>query len=77
MQDILREYGPAILTFVAVIALIGLVVVLVGSDENSVVGQAFAGLIQNFFSAANPTADAEAAAQAASDALNTVGSAGG
>ncbi len=73
MQDILREYGPAIITFVAVIALIGLVVVLVGNDENSVVGQAFAGLIQNFFQAANPAADpnaATAAAQAAEETMN-------
>lgn len=68
MQDILREYGPAIITFVAVIALIGLVVVLVGNDQNSIVGQAFVGLIQNFFAAANDTG--APAAQAAADAAN-------
>lgn len=50
MQDIIKEYGPALITVVAIIALIGLVSVLIGKGaEDGVVGKAFSGLINNFF----------------------------
>lgn len=49
MQDIIKEYGPALITVVAIIALVTLVTFLIGSDETSVVGQAFSGLINDFF----------------------------
>lgn len=53
MQDILKEYGPALITVVAVLALIALVTFLIGSDGTSVVGEAFSNLIKGFFSNAS------------------------
>lgn len=52
MQDILKEYGPALITVVAILALIVLVTFLIGSDSESVVGKAFSDLITNFFAKA-------------------------
>jgi len=49
MQDILKEYGPALITVIAILALIALVVFLIGSDTGSVVGEAFSNLIKGFF----------------------------
>ena len=56
MQDILKEYGPALITVVAIITLIALITFLIGKDGNSVVGKAFAQLISNFFASANSAA---------------------
>lgn len=53
MQDILKEYGPALITVVAILALIALVTFLIGKDEGSVVGKAFSDLISGFFSNAS------------------------
>jgi K+ transporter len=53
MQDIIKEYGPALITVVAIIALVALVTFLIGRDGTSVVGKAFSGLISNFFSSAS------------------------
>lgn len=52
MQDILKEYGPAIITVIAIVALIGLISFLIGHDGSSIVGQAFSSLITNFFNSA-------------------------
>ena len=49
MQDILKEYGPALITVVAIIALIGIVVFFVGKSDTSIVGKAFSDLITSFF----------------------------
>ena len=73
MQDILKEYGPALITVVAIITLIALITFLIGKDGNSVVGSAFSQLIGNFFASANSAAGISAqagntAAQAASQA---------
>lgn len=57
MQDILKEYGPAIITVIAIIALIGLVTFLIGSGGDSVVGKAFSGLISDFFTKAQTAAN--------------------
>lgn len=51
MQDIIREYGPAIISVVVIGAMIALITFLIGSDENSIVGQAFRSLIDGFFQA--------------------------
>ena len=56
MQDIIKEYGPALITVVAIVALVALVGFLIGSDGNSVVGQAFSILISDFFSNASAAA---------------------
>ena len=53
MQDILKEYGPDLITVVAILALIALVTFLIGKDESSVVGKAFSSLISGFFSNAS------------------------
>lgn len=53
MQDILKEYGPAILTVIAILALIVLVKALIGSDARSIVGGAFTSLINSFFNTAS------------------------
>ncbi len=73
MQDILKEYGPALITVVAIITLITLITFLIGHDGSSVVGGAFSQLIGNFFSSANSAAGisvsgGNAAVQAASQA---------
>lgn len=57
MQDILKEYGPAIITVIAIVALIGLISFLIGNDGSSVVGKAFSDLITNFFSSAGGIAN--------------------
>lgn len=49
MQEIIREYGPAIISLVAIGAMIGLVTLLIGKDSGSVVGQAFSNLLNQFF----------------------------
>ncbi len=56
MQDILKEYGPALITVVAIITLIALITFLIGKNDHSIVGTAFAQLINNFFSSANSAA---------------------
>lgn len=54
MQDILKEYGPAIITVIAIVALTAVLGAIIGTDGNSVVGQAFTGLINNFFTSVRP-----------------------
>lgn len=49
MQDIIKEYGPAMITVVVIGAMLILVSTLIGSDQNSVVGQAFSQLLTYFF----------------------------
>lgn len=53
MQDIIREYGPAIISVVVIGAMIALVTFLIGNDNSSIVGQAFETLINNFFAGAS------------------------
>lgn len=53
MQDIIREYGPAVISVVVIGAMIALVTFLIGSDNSSIVGQAFQTLIDNFFAGAS------------------------
>ena len=73
MQDILKEYGPALITVVAIITLIALITFLIGKNEHSIVGAAFSQLINNFFSSANSAAglggSGSALSQAASGGL--------
>ena len=49
MQDIIKEYGPAMITVVVIGAIILLVSGLIGSYGTSVVGQAFQRLLESFF----------------------------
>ena len=41
MQDIIKEYGPAMITVVVIGAMLILVSTLIGKDQNSIVGGAF------------------------------------
>ena len=56
MQEILKEYGPALLTVVAIIALLVLITALIGTDEEGVVGGAFQTMLNTFFTKAMNTA---------------------
>lgn len=58
MQDILKEYGPAIITVIAVAALVAVLNAIIGTDGSSVVGKAFSELITGFFAAVPPSGGA-------------------
>ena len=53
MQEIIKEYGPALITVMAIISLVSLILFLIGSDSSSVVGSAFTNLINDFFEKAS------------------------
>ena len=48
----MKEYGPALITVVAIIALIGIVSVVIGDGTHGVIGPAFTNLINSFFTKA-------------------------
>lgn len=48
MQEIIKEYGPVILTIIAIVGLVVVVKALTGSGTQSVVGKAFTDLINSF-----------------------------
>ncbi|MBR1629299.1 MAG: hypothetical protein IJ679_08565 [Lachnospiraceae bacterium] len=52
MQDIIKEYGPALITIVSIVAIVSLVAALFNGDEGSTIGKAFNELMTSFFSAA-------------------------
>lgn len=53
MQDILKEYGPALITVIAIIALVAVVTFVIGSQDDGIVGKEFSNLVSSFFSRAN------------------------
>lgn len=53
MQDILKEYGPALITVIAIIALVAVVTFVIGSNDEGIVGQEFSKLVSSFFSKAS------------------------
>ena len=53
MQDILKEYGPALITVIAIIALVAVVTFVIGSGDEGIVGREFSNLITTFFEKAN------------------------
>ncbi len=59
MQEILKEYGPALLTVVAIIALLLLITALIGTDETGVVGNAFKTMLDTFFTKAMNAAETQ------------------
>lgn len=48
MKEIFEQYGGAIVTVVAIMALIGVTTALVGNGEGSVIYQAMSDLIKSF-----------------------------
>lgn len=47
MKEIFEQYGGAIITVIAVVALAALITLVIGTDEKSLVYQAFHTLISN------------------------------
>ena len=48
MQDILKEYGPALITVIAIIALVAVVTFVIGSQDEGIVGREFSNLVSTF-----------------------------
>lgn len=48
MKEIFEQYGGAIITVVAIMALVGVTTAIVGSGENSLVYKAMSDLIDTF-----------------------------
>ena len=48
MQDIIKEYGPALITVVAIISLVIIIKLMIGTSESSTVGKAFSDLLNAF-----------------------------
>ena len=65
MQDIIKEYGPALITVVAIISIAGLIAFLFEGNDQSIVGAAFSDLIRNFFSMAQQAGGISGASGAA------------
>ena len=52
MQEIIKEYGPALITVVAIVAIVGLISLMFNGGESSTIGKAFSELVTTFFEAA-------------------------
>ncbi len=52
MDEIFKQYGSTIITVLAIVAVIGIITLVIGSDTSSIVYQAFSKLIENFYSSA-------------------------
>ncbi|MCD7709158.1 MAG: hypothetical protein LUI02_04720 [Clostridiales bacterium] len=48
MKEIFQEYGGILITVVAILAVIGVITFLVGTDDQGAIGQAFNVIISNF-----------------------------
>lgn len=55
MKEIFEQYGGAIITVIAVVALAAFITMVIGSDATSPVYKAFDGLIQNLGGLAKPS----------------------
>ena len=53
MKEVFEQYGGAIVTVVAILALIASATALLANNSNGIVYKAFAELIQNFYSNIN------------------------
>ena len=56
MKEIFEQYGSVLITVAAVLSVILVVIAVVGTDGNSIIGQAFTGLIESFIEKANTNA---------------------
>ena len=50
MDEIFKQYGATIITVLAIVAVIGIITLVIGSDTSSLVYKAFSDLIGNFYS---------------------------
>ena len=53
MKEIFQEYGGVLITVAAILSIILVMVAVIGTDESSVIGQAFLRLINTFMEQAN------------------------
>ena len=49
MDEIFKQYGSTIITVLAIVAVIGIITLVIGSDTQSIVYKAFSELIGNFY----------------------------
>lgn len=49
MDEIFKQYGATIITVLAIVAVIGIITLVIGSDTSSLVYKAFSDLISNFY----------------------------
>lgn len=49
MDEIFKQYGSTIITVLAIIAVIAVIKLVIGNNESSIVYEAFADLIKNFY----------------------------
>ncbi len=49
MDEIFKQYGSTIITVLAIVAVIGIITLVIGSDTSSIVYKAFSELISNFY----------------------------
>jgi len=56
MKEIFQEYGGILITVTAIVAVVGVITAVIGTDGTGIVGKAFSGLIQNFIDQAGLTA---------------------
>ena len=52
MDEIFKQYGSTIITVLAIVAVIGIITLVIGSDTTSLVYKAFKDLIEGFYSSA-------------------------
>lgn len=56
MDEIFKQYGSTIITVLAIIAVIGVITLVIGNDNTSIVYKAFSELITNFYTKADAAA---------------------
>lgn len=52
MDEIFKQYGSTIITVLAIVAVIGIITLVIGTDTTSLVYKAFSDLISNFYKSA-------------------------
>ena len=52
MDEIFKQYGSTIITVLAIVAVIGIITLVIGTDTTSLVYKAFSDLIGNFYQSA-------------------------
>ncbi|SFG15579.1 hypothetical protein SAMN04487761_10629 [Lachnospiraceae bacterium C7] len=56
MKEIFEQYGGVLITVVAILSVIAVIIFVIGQGRDSVIAQAFIGIINNFVNKANSNA---------------------
>lgn len=56
MDEIFKQYGSAIVTVLAIIAIVGIIALIIGNGNTSVVYTELSGLVRHFFEKAQASA---------------------